>query len=122
NQRPSPSRSPAVSITSALRIRGCTDRSSSSKSEPGDMRSAEGSPAPSAGRWPRQVHSEQWGGRLRRQFRVSLRNFEKGLVLVADFDVAQLPVDRRDLPAFWLEPAIAFHGNAVAAEPERAGD
>src|SRR6516165_735258 len=68
------------------------------------------------------MHSEQRSGRLWRQFRVSLRHLEQRLVLLAELDVAQLPVNRRPPSVARLELAIASHGNAIAAEPERAGD
>src|SRR5262249_17280653 len=66
------------------------------------------------------MHSEEGGSRVSRQFCISLGNVEQSPILVADYYVAQLPVDRRAFSALRLELAIAFHRNAVTAEPERA--
>src|SRR5271165_1671162 len=72
-----------------------------------------------AGGGPRQPHSEQWGGRFRRQLCVIVRYFEQGRILRADLDVAQLPANRRLLAVIRCEAGITLHRNAITAEPQR---
>src|SRR5271166_30278 len=110
------SRSPnrAIIIISARRTRGCTGRSSSnsqkSLSRPLLL--------PRGG--SRQPHTEQWGGRLRRQPCVIARYFEQRGVLRADLDVAQFPANRRNLAFVGCESGITLHRDAVLAQPQRA--